>query len=124
MNNMPLNKNITHIFEPTPLQCGQAILSMLTGLSTEEICEITGTDRETTLKQMFYCLEKCGINYKPIKTEIDIREKLPPICILSLETPKCWHWSLYFKGKFFDPEYGVLDDFPPCNRKYYWEIVE
>ena len=121
---MPLNKNITHVFEPTPLQCGQAVLSMLTGLSTEEICEITGTERETTLKQMLYCLDKCEIKCKPVKKEIKKGIELPGICVLSLETPKCWHWSLYYKGKFLDPEYGVLDDFPPSNRKYYWEIEE
>ena len=47
---------------------------------------------------------------------------LPDIALLSLETPKCWHWSLYASGKVYDPEYGVLDDFPVSNRKYYWEI--
>ena len=52
------------------------------------------------------------------------KSDLPNICILSLETPKCWHWSLFYKGRFLDPEYGVLDDFPVCGRKYFWEIKE
>ena len=41
---------------------------------------------------------------------------------LSLETPHCWYWSLYFDGIFYDPEYGVLEEFPPSVRRYYWEI--
>ena len=120
---MPLTKNIKHIFEPTPLQCGQAVLAMLTGKSVQEIINIVNTERETTLKQMFDALEKSSINYNSNRIAVQVKEQLPDICILSLETPHCWHWSLYFKGKFFDPEYGVLEDFPPSNRRYFWEIL-
>ncbi|MBR1592596.1 MAG: type I pullulanase [Ruminococcus sp.] len=42
--------------------------------------------------------------------------------MLSIETPRCWHWSLYHDGIFYDPEHGVLDDFPVSGRKYFWEI--
>lgn len=119
---MSLNKNPVHIFEPTPLQCGQAVLSMLSGKTVEEIIEICETERETTLKQMFYVLDKCKIKYSKNRIEVTSKEELPEICFLSLETPHCWHWSLYYKGKFLDPEYGVLEDFPPSKRRYYWEI--
>ena len=116
--------NITHIFEPTPLQCGQAVLAMLSGLPIEKVIEITGTDRETTLKQMFLFLDKTNIKYSKQRVEVEDKSQLSEICILSLETPRCWHWSLYFKGKFYDPEHGVLEDFPVCKRKYYWEILK
>ncbi len=119
---MPLTNKPNHIFEPTPLQCGQAVLAMLTGKSVLEIIELCGTEKETTLKQMLSCLDICGIAYKKERIEVTKKEALPPICILSLETPKCWHWSLYFRGEFLDPEYGVLMDFPPSKRRYYWEI--
>ena len=119
---MPITENPQHIFEPTPLQCGQAVLSMLSGESVEEIIKICGTDRETTLKQMFYSLDYLGIGYNKNRIEVTTKENLPEICILSLETPHCWHWSLYYKGEFLDPEYGILTDFPPSNRRYYWEI--
>ena len=119
---MPLNKTPIHVYEPTPLQCGQAVLSMLTGKTVDEIILITQTERETTLKQMFYALDECDIKYSKNRIEVTSKEELPEICFLSLETPHCWHWSLYYKGKFLDPEYGVLEDFPPSNRRYYWEI--
>ena len=120
---MPLTEKPKHIYEPTPLQCGQAVLAMLADITVDKAVELSGTDRETTLKQMFSVLEACGIEYRTTRIAVQKKEQLPPICFLSLETPKCWHWSLYFHGKFYDPEYGVLDDFPPSNRKYYWEIV-
>ena len=43
---MPVADNPQHIFEPTPLQCGQAVLSMLSGESVEEINENSDLDLE------------------------------------------------------------------------------
>ncbi len=120
---MPLTNAIKHIYEPTPLQCGQAVLAMLSDKSVKEIIALVGTEKETTLKQMFTALSHYGINYNKERKEVAEKSELPDICILSLETPHCWHWSLYYKGTFFDPEYGVLTDFPPSARRYYWEIT-
>lgn len=120
---MPLTDNPIYIHEPTDLQCGQAVIAMLSGKSVEEIIELTGTDRETDLKQMFKALDFYGIKYIKERKQAQKKGDLPPIALLSLETPRCWHWSLYFKGKFLDPEHGVLNDFPIANRKFYWEII-
>ena len=148
-------KIIKYIKEPDSLQCGQAVLAMLTGKSVEEIIDVVGTERETKLKDMFDCLDKfaieydskrkqafCkndlprettlkemfytldfyGIAYDKTRKEVKNKSELPKIAILSLETPRCWHWSLYAEGVFYDPEHGVLEDFPKANRKYYFEI--
>lgn len=117
-----MQNKIEHIFEPTPLQCGQAVLSMLTGKTVDEIITVCGTDRETTLKQMFDTLSFYKVEFFKERKEAKTKEQLPSVALLSLETPRCWHWSLYFSGTFYDPEHGILDDFPTCNRKYYWEI--
>lgn len=121
---MPIVNEIKYIKEPTDLQCGQAVLAMLSGVSVDEVIKITATERETTLKQMFLFLEKLNIKYSSERVAVNSKNELPPICILSLETPRCWHWSLYFKGKFYDPEHGVMDDFPKSYRKYYFKIEE
>ena len=121
---MPLTENPKYVKEPTDLQCGQAVLAMLSDKSVDEIIEIVCTERETTLKQMFFALDTLDIKYNKNRIEVKNATELPDICILSLETPRCWHWSLYFKGTFYDPEHGVLSDFPTSNRKYYWEIIK
>lgn len=121
---MSLVSTIKYIKEPTPLQCGQAVLAMLSGLSVEEIIKTVGTERETDLKMMLSALDTLGITYNNSRIAVTAREELPSICILSLETPRCWHWSLYFKGVFYDPEHGVMNDFPVSARRYYWEIKE
>lgn len=119
---MPLVKKPEHIFEPNPLACGQAVLAMISGLNVCEIFALVGTERETTLKDMKTALKNLNINFVDQRIEVTDKTDLPKIALLSLETPKCWHWSLYFDGIFYDPEYGMLDDFPPSNRRYYWEI--
>ncbi len=119
---MPLTINPKHIYEPTPLQCGQAVLAMLADISVDEIIKIVGTDRETNLQQMFLALDTLGISYSPERISVNDKSELPRVALLSIETPKCWHWSMYFEGKFYDPEYGVLDDFPPTRRRYYWSL--
>lgn len=115
-------KIIKYIKEPDSLQCGQAVLAMLTGKTVAEIIEIVKTERETKLKDMFYCLDEFSIEYDRDRKQVENKAELPKVCILSLETPRCWHWSLYADGFFYDPEHGVLNDFPKCNRKYYFEI--
>ena len=121
---MPLCTTPKYIHEPTPLQCGQAVIAMLSGETVEDVISVVKTDRETTLKDMFCALNHYEIKYNRERKQVCEKEQLPPICILSLETPKCWHWSLYFRGTFFDPEYGVLSDFPPSARRYYFEIFD
>ncbi len=115
-------EKLQYIHEPTPLQCGQAVLAMLTGKSVEEIIDLCKTERETTLNDMKKVLEYCNIKYSNERKAVEKAAELPDICILSLETPRCWHWSLYYKGTFYDPEHGIMDDFPTSARRYYWEI--
>lgn len=114
---------INYIHEPTDLQCGQAVLAMLTGKSVDEIIKFLNNDRETTLKEMKHTISHFGMNFSPVRTEVTEKSQLPEICVLSLETPRCWHWSLYCSGTFYDPEHGVMEDFPEAARKYYWEIT-
>lgn len=114
--------NINYIHEPTDLQCGQAVLAMLLGTSAEYICEYLGNDRETDLKEMKRVLTEHGIKFSPERKQARSAADLPRCALLSLETPRCWHWSLYANGVFYDPEHGILSDFPQSERKFYWEI--
>lgn len=61
---MPLCKNPFYIHEPTPLQCGQAVLAMLSGETVDKIIKIVGTERETDLNMMYRALDTLGIRYE------------------------------------------------------------
>ena len=115
-------ERIKYIHEPTDLQCGQAVLAMITGLPVQQVVEELSNDRETTLKEMKGFLREHGVWVSDERIQITSKDQLPSFCVLSCETPRCWHWSLFWDGVFYDPEHGVLDDFPESARKYYWEI--
>ncbi len=115
-------KKIEYIHEPDDLQCGQAVLAMVTGIPVSEVSEMLDNRRETTLKEMKCFLSQNGYKVSDERIQVKNKNELPRLCILSLETPRCWHWSLYCDGVFYDPEHGVMEDFPVCKRKYYWNI--
>lgn len=117
-----MKREIVFVHEPTDLQCGQAVLAMITGTDVGDVCRELGNDRETRLSEMKSYLARRGYIMQDPRREASCRDDLPPLCVLSLETPRCWHWSLYAYGTFYDPEHGVLYDFPDCRRKYYWEV--
>ena len=113
---------IEYVHEPTDLQCGQAVLAMVLGLPVEQVSGELDNDRETTLKEMKDYFRSHGVKISDERKQAQTKDDLPPLALLSLETPRCWHWSLYCEGVFYDPEHGVLNDFPVCSRKYYWEL--
>lgn len=113
---------VEYIHEPTDLQCGQAVLAMLLGTTPEKICTFLQNDRETTLREMQLVLETNGVRFSRERRQAFTKEDLPKIALLSLETPRCWHWSLFANGVFYDPEHGILDDFPISKRRFFWEI--
>lgn len=119
---MSLAEKTEYVHEPTDLQCGQAVLAMLTGIDVGKVAEILGNDRETKLSEMKDFLMANGILLAGTRCEARSAEDLPDIALLSLETPRCWHWSLFAHGTFYDPEHGVMQGFPECARKYYWEV--
>ncbi len=114
---------LVYIHEPTDLQCGQAVLAMLLGVSVESICAELQNERETTFREMKQVLESRGFKLSAERKQAGSKADLPSIALLSLETPRCWHWSLYAEGIFYDPEHGVMEDFPECKRKYFWEVT-
>ena len=119
---MSISKDIAYVHEPDDLQCGQAVLAMVTGMPVEQVAELLSNSRETKLAEMREFLRRCGICMSEKRLEARSAADLPVYALLSLETPRCWHWSLYARGTFYDPEHGVMTDFPVCARKYYWEL--
>ncbi len=113
---------ITYIHEPTDLQCGQAVLAMVLKTTPEYICQLLDNDRETDLREMKETLRSRGVFISDERKQAQSKEDLPQVALLSLETPRCWHWSLYCDGVFYDPEHGVMEDFPRSARKFYWEL--
>ncbi|MDD4772706.1 MAG: GNAT family N-acetyltransferase [Eubacteriales bacterium] len=117
--------NITFIAQPTEYLCGQAVIAMLAGVSVDEVISVMQNDKGTSTQELRNALKWYGL-----KTAANARlkysegTKLPDCCILSVMLPGYGHWSLYFKGKYYDPEFGVMDKLPEQARlRYYWEVL-
>jgi RimJ/RimL family protein N-acetyltransferase len=121
----PIRKitGINYIKEPTGYLCGQSVIAMLANVSVDEVIDVIGHDKGTSVAEIANALTWYGIKHgKRQKCTDDAI--LPDICILSLKLPGYGHWSLYYKGKIYDPEFGVLENFPPNSKlNHYWEII-
>ena len=115
--------SITYIEQPTEYLCGQSVVAMLAGVSVDEVINIMVNDKGTSVAEIDSALFYYGIKNGKKRMSVTKDTVLPDICILSVKLPKYGHWSLYFKGKYYDPEFGVIDDLPEnAVLKYYWEI--
>jgi hypothetical protein len=98
---------------------------MLAAVPVDEIIAVMQNDKGTGTPMMKNTLKHYGI-----KTATGTRVKytggtvLPDCCILSIKMPHYDHWSLYYKGMYYDPEFGVLSALPE-NAKLvsYWEVI-
>ncbi len=105
---------IKYIKQPTPYLCGQACVAMLANVSVDEVIAIMNNDKGTSKKEVADALTHYGIKHAKTMTKVDQTTTLPDVCILKLLLPGYSHWVLYYKGTFYDPEFGVLDN---CYHK-------
>ena len=117
--------SIGYIKEPTGYLCGQSVVAMLAGVTVDEVIEVMQTDMGTATPEI-----RDALGWYGLKTATEARVKytpgtvLPDCCILSVMLPGYGHWSLYYRGKYYDPEFGVLDELPKqAKLRYYWEVV-
>ncbi|MBR0140726.1 MAG: hypothetical protein IJM19_00580, partial [Ruminococcus sp.] len=82
---------IEYIHEPTDLQCGQAVVAMVTGRPVSDIVNLLDNDKETTLREMKNIFKYFGFELSEKRTQAENKSELPELCVLSLETPRCWH---------------------------------
>ena len=73
---MDEKRTLDYIHEPTDLQCGQAVLAMITGLTVEDVVQELENDRETTLKEMKGFLRSHGAWISDIRVQVASREEL------------------------------------------------
>jgi hypothetical protein len=105
---------ISYVSEPTNLMCGQACVAMLTGINIEEVAKVMGTRGSTTIGQIIDALDYYKIRHSEKNIRLSKRNPhYSEISILTVHMPTYTHWLLYYKGKFYDPEFGVLDECHP-----------
>ena len=116
----------------TGAYCGPACVAMLTGVDFGEVIERMKGERATK-QHLKKALDYYGIRYAPKSTRFDPAIPLPDICIIRMIiadesgefkfTKDNGHWGLYFKGTYYDPDYGIHDRCPQQVKIFQvWEI--
>jgi len=115
--------SINYQAQPNEYQCGQACVAMLAGVTPAEVADIMYEEYGTCDEDINKALDYYKIPHSNIRKPFFPNIILPDICIVSMQLPGYGHWSLYYKGKFYDPEFGLLDKCPEnAEICYYWEI--
>lgn len=104
------------VMQPTFSTCGQACIAMITGKNIQEVIKDMKTDRPTSIGQLIDALDFYGI--KHAEKNVRISKKNPvqsDFSILTLHMEAGYtHWVLFYQGKYYDPEFGLLDQ---CHSK-------
>lgn len=108
---------INYVQQPTFETCGQACIAMLSGSSIEEVIKTMKTKGPTSIGQLIEALDYYGIKHAEKNKRISKKNpKYSEVSILTVHMITYTHWVLHYKGKFYDPEFGVLDDCHPNGK--------
>ncbi|WP_346928948.1 hypothetical protein [Clostridium sp.] len=108
---------IKYIPQSTDLTCGQASVAMLANISIEEAIKKMGTDGPIEPIDIINGLEACGVKCDDAFVKItNENPSYPPICVLLVWFPNYGHWVVHYNGKFYDPEFGLMDECAPNGR--------
>ncbi len=114
---------ISYIKQPTEYLCGQACVAMLAGVTVEEVVALMNNEKGTSKKEIADSLTHYGIRHGKTMTKADNTTPLPEVCLLKLLLPGYSHWAVYYKGKYYDPEFGLLENrYPKARVQSYLEI--
>lgn len=113
------------VMQTTSGNCGQACISMLTGISIEEVCKVMGTSGGTTIGQILDALDQ--FNVRHAEKNIRLSKKnfiIPDIAIINVHFSEYTHWVLHYKGTFYDPEFGKMKEYTNGKITSFLECFE
>lgn len=99
------------IKQPTPETCGQACIAMISGKDINEVIKDMKTSGPTSIGQLMDILDAYGIRHAERNTRISKKNPAPhKYSILTVHTHGGYtHWSLLYDGKYYDPEFGIIE---------------
>lgn len=101
---------IKYIPQPTISTCGQASIAMLANSTVEEAIKRMKNDSSTECEDIINGLRAFGIKCDDEFVKItEENPRYPEVSILLVWFPSYGHWVVHYHGKFYDPEFGLLD---------------
>ncbi len=113
------------ILQPADGLCGQTVVAMLAGVTIADVMSVMDCrEWQGTMGRMISALNYYGIDHTDIIVYPSEGEQvvLPKCAILMEKMGRFSHYLLYFDGKYYDPNLGVMDDYDIKKLLGYLEI--
>lgn len=122
----PIRKidDIDIIIQPIDGTCGQTVVAMLAGNTIAEVCTAMGCrEWQATMWRVISALNYYGIGHSDIIVYTQGREVTLPKCAVLMERMgRFCHYLLYFDGKYYDPNDGIMEEYDQTKLLGYLEI--
>lgn len=115
------------IQQPTFETCGQACIAMIAGKDIVRVMKDMKTSGPTSIGQLIEILDSYGIRHAAKNVRISKKNPAPnPYSILTVHaTGGYTHWVVLYAGKYYDPEFGVIEgEYPHGTITSFLEILE
>lgn len=91
---------------------------MITGKGIEEVIKDMRTGGPTSIGQLIEILDHYGVKHAEKNTRISKKNPVPyPYSVLTVHTNAGYtHWTLLFDGKYYDPEFGLIEEEYPHGK--------
>lgn len=98
--------------------CGQACIAMIAGKTIDAVIRDMKTNGPTSIGQLIEILDCYGIAHAERNTRISKKNPQPhPFSILTVHTHEGYtHWTLLYDGKYYDPEFGLIEGEYPYGK--------
>ena len=122
----PIRKidSVQVIIQPEDGLCGQTCVAMLAGVTIADVIRVMDCrEWQATMGRVISALNYYGIDHKDVITYTEGRDcVLPKCCILMERMGRYCHYLVYFDGKYYDSNLGVLEEYDKSKLLGYLEI--
>ncbi len=120
-----IGTGIELIRQPNDGLCGQAVVAMLAGVTIQDVVDVMECrEWQGTMARVISALNYYGIEHSEIiyYTQGALDAVLPECCIMMEKMGRFCHYLIHYKGKFYDPTLGMLENYDMSKLLGYLEI--
>lgn len=112
------------IKQPEDGLCGQSCVAMLAGVTIAEVISVMDCrEWQATMGRVISALNYYGIDHSDVIVYTEGRPAiLPKCCVMMEKMGRYCHYLVYFDGKYYDSNLGILEEYDMTKLLGYLEI--
>jgi hypothetical protein len=107
--------------QPSFTTCGQTSVAMIAGVDVRSVIQSMGTNRATNAGQLIDALRQLRPQVMPKVTQLHGSDPRVDSIVYLTDTSfgGGHHWTVFRGGKYYDPTFGKLGQYPSWVRKQF-----